>query len=319
MRRIEGAYTVAAIAGGRLYAFRDAYGIRPLVIGRGPGFWSVASETCAFDHTGAEAVAEVEPGELAALDRDGLRTRQVLPLRRRAHCVFEYIYFARPDTVLRTRNVHQARRRMGRILAREHPAEADMVIAVPDSGTSAAMGFAEQAGLPFEVGLIKNRYIGRTFIQPDQASRDFGVRLKLNPNLEVVAGRRVVLVDDSIVRGTTSGRIVRLLRGAGAREVHVRISSPPIRHACYYGIDTSSRGELIASRLEVEGIRRQIDADSLGYLSQDGLTQAIDLPRDELCMACLDGDYPTRIPTEQEAGRAALDALAAAPVAGGSS
>jgi amidophosphoribosyltransferase len=318
MTRIEGAYTVAAIAGGRLYAFRDAYGIRPLVIGRGPGFWAVASETCAFDHTGAEAVCEVEPGELAILDRDGLRTRQVLPVRHRAHCVFEYIYFARPDTVLRARNVHQARRRMGRVLAREQPAEADMVIAVPDSGTSAAMGFAEEAGLPFEVGLIKNRYIGRTFIQPDQASRDFGVRLKLNPNLEVVAGRRVVLVDDSIVRGTTSGRIVRLLRSAGAREVHVRISSPPIRFACYYGIDTSSRGELIASRLEVEGIRRQIDADSLGYLSQEGLGEAIALPREELCMACLDGRYPTRTPTEQEAGRTALDAFAAAPVAGGS-
>lgn len=316
MTRIEGAYTVAAIAGGRLYGFRDAYAIRPLVIGRGPGFWAVASETCAFDHTGAETVCEVEPGELAILDRDGLRTRQVLPVHRRAHCVFEYIYFARPDTVLRERNVHQARRRMGRVLAREHPAEADIVIGVPDSGTSAAMGFAEQAGLPFEVGLIKNRYIGRTFIQPDQASRDFGVRLKLNPNLEVVAGHRVVLVDDSIVRGTTSGRIVGLLRAAGAREVHVRISSPPIRFPCYYGIDTSSRGELIASRLEVDEIQRQIGADSLGYLSQAGLVEAIALPREDLCMACLDSVYPTRTPTAQEAGRTALDVFAAAPVAG---
>ena len=314
MTRIEGAYTVAAIAGGRLYGFRDAYAIRPLVIGRGPGFWSVASETCAFDHTGADAVCDVGPGELVTLDRDGLRTRKVLPVERRAHCVFEYIYFARPDTVLRDRNVHQARRRMGRILAREHPADADMVIAVPDSGTSAAMGFAEQASLPFEVGLIKNRYIGRTFIQPDQASRDFGVRLKLNPLPEVIAGQRVVLVDDSIVRGTTSGRIVRLLRSAGAREVHVRISSPPIRHACYYGIDTSSRGELIASRLEVEEIRRQIDADTLGYLSQTGLVEAMALPRGDLCMACLDGDYPTRVPTQEEAGRTALDAFEPTPV-----
>jgi len=259
-------------------------------------------------------VCDVGPGELVTLDRDGLRTRKVLPVERRAHCVFEYIYFARPDTVLRDRNVHQARRRMGRILAREHPADADMVIAVPDSGTSAAMGFAEQASLPFEVGLIKNRYIGRTFIQPDQASRDFGVRLKLNPLPEVIAGQRVVLVDDSIVRGTTSGRIVRLLRSAGAREVHVRISSPPIRHACYYGIDTSSRGELIASRLEVEEIRRQIDADTLGYLSQTGLVEAMALPRGDLCMACLDGDYPTRVPTQEEAGRTALDAFEPTPV-----
>jgi amidophosphoribosyltransferase len=313
MRRTEGAYTVAALVGGRLYGFSDAHAIRPLVAGRGPTFWALASETCAFDHIGAEAVCEIGPGEMVALDGDGLRMRRVLEGGRRAHCVFEYIYFARPDTVLRGRNVHQARRRMGRILAREHPVHADIVIAVPDSGTSAAMGFAEEAGLPFEVGLIKNRYIGRTFIQPDQSSRDFGVRLKLNPNVEVIAGRRVVLVDDSIVRGTTSGRIVKLLRHSGAREVHVRISSPPIRHACYYGIDTSSRGELVASRLEVEQIRRTIDGDSLGYLSQPGLVEALALPRDTLCMACLDGRYPTRIPTEEEAGRHALDAFVATP------
>jgi amidophosphoribosyltransferase len=314
MTRLEGAYTVVAAAAGRLWGFRDAHAIRPLVVGRGPWGWALASETCAFDHVGAAYVAEVGPGELVVLDRDGLRTRQVLPPAQRAACVFEYIYFARPDTVLAGRNVHQARRRMGRILAREHPADADIVIPVPDSGTSAAIGFAEAAGLPFEVGLIKNRYIGRTFIQPDQASRDFGVRLKLNPNVEVVAGRRVVLVDDSIVRGTTSGRIVRLLRAAGAREVHVRISSPPIRFPCFYGIDTSSRGELVAARYPVEEIRRLIGADSLGYLSQAGLAEAVALPRGELCMACLDGRYPTRTPTEAEAGRAALDAFARSPV-----
>jgi amidophosphoribosyltransferase len=307
MRRIEGAYTVAALADGRLFGFSDAHAIRPLVVGRGPGFWALASETCALDHLGAQFVCDVDAGQLVALEAAGLRTRQVLPSPRQAHCVFEYIYFARPDTVLRGRNVHQARRRMGRILAREHPADADVVVAVPDSGTSAAMGFAEVAGIPFEVGLIKNRYIGRTFIQPDQASRDFGVRLKLNPNVEAVAGRRVVLVDDSIVRGTTSGRIVGLLRSAGAAAVHVRISSPPIRHACYYGIDTSNRGELVAARIEVEAIRRQIDADSLGYLSEDGLVEAVGLPRQTLCMACLDGRYPTRLPTEAEAGRHALE------------
>lgn len=317
MTRIEGAYTVVAIAGGSLYGFSDAHAVRPLVVGRGPGFWTLASETCALDHVGADPVAEVDPGRLVVIDAFGLRVRQVLPDVRAAHCVFELIYFARPDSVLRGRNVHQARRRMGRILARERPARADVVIAVPDSGTSAAMGFAEAAGLPFEVGLIKNRYIGRTFIQPDQASRDFGVRLKLNPLVEVIAGRRVVLVDDSIVRGTTSGRIVRLLREAGAREVHVRISSPPIRYPCYYGIDTSSRGELVASQADVEAIRRLVDADSLGYLSQEGLVEAIALPSQTLCMACLDGRYPTRVPTEEEAGRAALDAFVPAPAGAG--
>lgn len=314
MRRLEGAYTVAALAGGRLMGFRDAHGIRPLAVGRGFGFWAIASETCAFDHTGARVTCEVEPGEMVTFDGQGMHRRQVLAPGRCAQCVFEYIYFARPDTVLRDRNVHQARRRMGRVLAREHPARADIVIAVPDSGTSAAMGYAERTGLPFEVGLIKNRYIGRTFIQPDQASRDFGVRLKLNPNVDAIAGRRVVLVDDSIVRGTTSRRIVGLLRASGAREVHVRISSPMIRHACYYGIDTSTRGELVASRLEVEDIQRFIDADSLGYLSQAGLVDAVALPQDTLCMACLDGQYPTRVPTEAEAGRTALDEMVAASV-----
>lgn len=314
---IEGAYTVAAVVGGRLYGFSDPHAIRPLVVGRGPSLWALASESCALDHIGAEAVCDVDPGELIVIGEGGMQTRQVLPAGRRAHCVFEYIYFARPDTVLRGRNVHQARRRMGRILAREQPADADVVIAVPDSGTSAAIGFAEVAGLPFEVGLIKNRYVGRTFIQPDQASRDFDVRLKLNPNVEVIAGQRLVLVDDSIVRGTTSGRIVRLLRSAGAREVHVRVSSPPIRHACYYGIDTSSRGELIASRLDVEAIRLEIGADSLGYLSQDGLVDAVALPGSMLCAACFDGRYPTRMPTEDDAGRAALDVFAVAPVEAG--
>jgi len=199
------------------------------------------------------------------------------------------------------------RRRMGRGLAREHPVPADAVIAVPDSGTSAALGYADQSGIPCEVGLIKNRYVGRTFIQPDQGSRDFGVRVKLNPIREVIAGKRIVLVDDSIVRGTTSRQIVRLLRQAGAREVHVRISSPPILNACYYGIDTSSRGELVASRLSVEEIRRSIEADTLGYLSLEGLIEALQLPRDELCLACLNGRYPTETPTEAMAGRHALE------------
>ena len=311
MERILGAYTAVALLGDTLTAFRDAHGIRPLAMGRLGDDVVFASESCAFDHVGAVSVADVAPGELLLAGPDGLRSVQVLPPDRRASCVFEYIYFARPDSVLESQNVHHVRRRMGRVLAREHPASADAVIAVPDSGTSAAMGFAETMGAPHEVGLIKNKYIGRTFIQPDPSMRDFGVRVKLNAVREVVAGKRIVLVDDSIVRGTTSRQIVRLLRQVGAREVHVRISSPPIRHACFYGIDTSNRGELVASRLTVEEIRREIEADSLGYLSVDGLVEALALPRPNLCLACLTGVYPTETPTEALAGRMALESRTA--------
>jgi amidophosphoribosyltransferase len=299
---------VVAMARGTLVAFRDAHGIRPLAVGRRGGDIVFASESCAFDHIGAEAAGEVGPGELLLAEAGGLRSIPVLPVVRRASCVFEYIYFARPDTVLQAQNVHHVRRRMGRVLAREHPAPADIVVAVPDSGTSAALGFAEASGLVLEIGLIKNRYVGRTFIQPDPAMRDFGVRVKLNPVRDVIAGRRVVLVDDSIVRGTTSRQIVRMLRHAGAREVHVRISSPPIRHACFYGIDTSNRGELVAARLSTEEIRGEIEADSLGYLSVPGLVEALALPRRDLCLACLTGAYPTDTPTEAMAGRFALEA-----------
>ncbi len=308
MERIVGAYTIVAMAGGMLLAFRDAHGIRPLAMGRLGDDVVFASESCAFDHIGAQAVGEVGPGELLLADAGGLRSIQVLPVSRRASCVFEYIYFARPDTVLEAQNVHHVRRRMGRVLAREHPVRADIVVAVPDSGTSAALGFAETSGVVHEIGLIKNRYVGRTFIQPDPSMRDFGVRVKLNPVRDVVAGRRVVLVDDSIVRGTTSRQIVRMLRHAGAREVHVRISSPPIRHACFYGIDTSNRGELVAARLSIDEIRQAIEADSLGYLSVPGLIEALELPRRDLCLACLTGAYPTETPTEATAGRFALEA-----------
>jgi amidophosphoribosyltransferase len=318
LTRIEGAFTVTMLVDGRVFGFRDAHAIRPLVVGRTEQGWILASETCAFDHTGASYVRDVEPGELVVIAGTEIRASQVLPPARRAHCVFEYIYFARPDTTLAGRNVHVARRRMGQILAREHPANADVVVAVPDSGTSAAMGFADVSGLPFEVGLVKNRYVGRTFIQPDPATRDLGVRIKLNPLREVIEGHRVVLVDDSIVRGTTSGKIVRMLRAAGAAEVHVRISSPPIRFPCFYGIDTSSRGELVAATTPVDEIRRLIGAESLGYLSQAGLVEALQLARGHLCMACLDGQYPTALPEEALAGRHALEdarpARAADPV-----
>lgn len=309
MERIEGAYTITLLVNGKVLGFRDAHAIRPLVVGRAGRTWILASETCAFDHIGAEYVRDVEPGELIVLDAGEMHSRQLIAPRREAHCVFEHIYFARPDTRLAGGNVHLARRRMGRILARDNPAKADVVVAVPDSGTSAAMGYAEASGIPFEVGLIKNRYIGRTFIQPDPATRDLGVQLKLNPLREVIGGRRVVLVDDSIVRGTTSGKIVRMLRSAGATEVHVRISSPPIRFPCFYGIDTSSRGQLVAASNSVEQIRQMIGADSLGYLSQSGLVEALQFPRDRLCMACLDGQYPTRLPTEAHAGRHALEGV----------
>ncbi len=308
MARLRGAYTIVAMVGDTLLAFRDAHGIRPLAVGRRGADVVFASESCAFDHIGAEPVRDVGPGELLAADAGGLRATQVLPRAGRASCVFEYIYFARPDTVLDAQNVHHVRRRMGRVLAREHPAAADIVIAVPDSGTSAAMGYAETSGIALEVGLVKNRYVGRTFIQPDPSQRDFGVRVKLNPVEEVIAGRRVVLVDDSIVRGTTSRQIVRMLRHVGAREVHVRISSPPITHACFYGIDTSNRGELIAARLSIEEIRREIEADTLGYLSVSGLVEALGLPRRDLCLACLTGTYPTETPTAALAGRFALEA-----------
>jgi amidophosphoribosyltransferase len=308
MQRIRGAYTVVAMIGDRVLAFRDANGIRPLAQGKAGSATVFASESCAFDQIGGEYVREIGPGEMVVVDGAGVRAIQVLPAARRAACVFEHIYFARPDTVLEGHNVHQVRRQMGRLLAQEHPVRADAVIAVPDSGTSAAMGYADESRIPCEVGLIKNRYVGRTFIQPDPSLRDFGVRVKLNPIREVIAGHRIVLVDDSIVRGTTSRQIVRMLRQTGAREVHVRISSPPILNACYYGIDTSSRGELVASRLSIEKIRELIEADSLGYLSLDGLVRALQLPRDELCLACLNGRYPTETPTEARAGRHALDA-----------
>jgi amidophosphoribosyltransferase len=315
MRRVEGAYTVVMIGGGVLFAFRDARAIRPLVAGRIEGGWTIASETCAFDHIGAAFVRDVEAGELLIVAGDDLRAEAVLPADRVAHCVFEYVYFARPDTVIAGRNVHEVRRRMGRILAQEHPAHADVVVPVPDSGTSAALGFAEAAGLPFELGLVKNRYVGRTFIEPNPRQRDLGVRIKLNPVRELVRARRVVLVDDSIVRGTTSGKIVRILQDAGAREVHIRISSPPIRWPCFYGVDTSSRQQLIASRLSVDQIRDEIGADSLGYLSQEGLVAALRLPDEKLCMACLDGRYPTRVPLETEAGRTALERRTTAAIA----
>ena len=303
MQELEGAYSVVALSEGTLIAFRDAHGFRPLVLGRireagsaGGGDWVVASETCALDLVGAEPVCEVERGEAVLIDEHGLRSVRALePADGGALCVFEFFYLARPDTQLSGIEVHGARVRMGERLAAEAPVDADLVLPIPDSGTPAAIGFSRALGIPFSEGLIKNRYIGRTFIQPDQELRAQGVRLKFNPLAEV-AGKRVVVVDDSIVRGNTTGQIVQMLFDAGAAEVHVRVSAPPVIGRCFYGIDLADPAEMIAADRTVEEIREHIGATSLAYLSHEGLVEATRRPESSLCRACLTGRYPTRIP-----------------------
>lgn len=291
LARVTGSYALVVLTPGGLLGVRDPHGMRPLCLGRLGSGYVLASESCALDTVGAEFVRDLEPGELVRIGPEGVESLRFAPAKK-AFCIFEFIYFARPDSRLEGVNVHEARRRAGLRLAKEHPAAADLVVPVPDSGTSAALGYAEASGIPLAVGLIKNRYVGRTFIQPGQKTREFGVHLKLNPIREVLAGKRIVLVDDSIVRGTTSRRIVRLLRSAGAREVHVRISSPPIISPCYYGIDTPTRTELIGARYNVEEIRQAIGADSLGYLSLEGLKEAVGLAGEPYCLACFTGNYP---------------------------
>jgi len=296
LRRVEGAYALIAMSADTLVGARDPFGIRPLSLGRLNGMWVLASETCALDAMGAEHVRDVEPGEVVFVDHDGLRSVQAKEKQGDALCIFEYIYFARPDSDLEGLNVHAVRKDLGRRLARLFPVEADLVTGVPDSSVSAASGFAEEARIPYEMGLVKNRYIGRTFIQPTQSSREFDVKLKLNPLRRVIKGKRVVLVDDSIVRGTTMRHIVNLLRDAGAMEVHVRISSPPYRSPCHYGIDTSSPKELIASTKEVEHIRQHIGADTLHYLPLEQLLEAVGSGAAGHCLACFTGQYPVRVP-----------------------
>ncbi|HMA33204.1 MAG TPA: amidophosphoribosyltransferase [Chloroflexia bacterium] len=302
MPRLEGAYSLALLTPGAIYAVRDPFGIRPLCLGRLPhGAWVVASESCALQTVGAAFTREVKPGEIVQIDGSGLTTWETAPDHPQALCVFEYIYFARPDSKIGGRPNYLARQAMGRQLAIEQPADADIVIGVPDSAIPAAIGFAQQAGLPYTEGLVKNRYIGRTFIQPDQTMRARGVELKFNPLPEVLEGRRVVVVDDSIVRGTTTKPIVDLLRKAGAREVHVRIHSPAMRHPCYLGVDTARREELIAHRLNVAEICRHIGADSLGYLSLAGLFTAVAIDEgrgDTLCQGCFTGNYPMPVQME---------------------
>lgn len=300
MSRIRGAYSVVILMEDKLIAIRDPYGIRPLCIGRlnGSGYM-VASETCALNVLGASYIREVEPGELVVIDQRGVTEVQAVPPERHALCIFEFIYFARPDSIMYGKSLHEARRRMGHELAREHPVpNAHIVFPIPDTGTPAAIGFAEASRTAYAEGVIKNRYIHRTFIQPDQRMRDLGVRMKLTPLRETLAGRRVVMVEDSIVRGTTTGQTVRMIRDAGAVEVHVRIASPPYRYPCFYGIDTAAQNELIAAKLSVDEIRDYIGADSLGYLSLNGLIRAIGVKKDNFCRACLDGKYPLAISNE---------------------
>ncbi|NQT30692.1 MAG: amidophosphoribosyltransferase [Candidatus Saganbacteria bacterium] len=292
----RGAFSIIILTKDKLIAVRDPSGIRPLCIGKLDNALVISSETCALDIVGAQFVRDVSNGEIVVIDKDGLRSKTWERAEREAFCVFEFIYFARPDSVISGRNVYEARFHMGKYLAKEHPVEADMVMAVPESGVPAAMGYAAESKIPYEEGLIKNRYIGRTFIQPSQEIRDLGVRLKLNPIRDAVRGKKVIIIDDSIIRGTTSRQIVRLIREAGAREVHMRISSPPNLNPCFYGIDTATKAELIAANLSVSGIRKYLEADSLGYLSLKNLIKSISWPGKNLCLACLNGQYPVKIP-----------------------
>lgn len=300
MSKIQGAYSLVVLTEDKLIGIRDPWGVRPLCIGKLGDAYIITSESCALDTVGAELIRDVEPGEIVIVSESGLTSYKVAAPTRRCTCIFEFIYFARPDSLIDGYYVNEVRREMGRQLAREYPVDVDIVISVPDSGTAAAKGYALERGIPFEEGLMKNRYIGRTFIQPDQAMRDLTVRLKLNPMRNVLRGKRVLIVDDSIVRGTTSGKMVNMLRDAGAGEVHLCVSSPPILWPCYYGIDISDRKELIAAKLPLEEIRKFIGADGLYYLSLEGLLKIFGGPAGFFCTACFNGDYPIEIPTEME-------------------
>jgi amidophosphoribosyltransferase len=308
---LRGAFSLVFMDEHTLYAARDGHGVRPLVLGRLERGWVVASETAALDIVGASFIREVEPGELIAVDEHGLRSHRFVDAEPKG-CLFEYVYLARPDTSIAGRNVHETRVEVGRRLAREQPADADLVIPVPESGTPAAVGYAEASGIPYGIGLVKNSYVGRTFIQPSQTIRQLGIRLKLNPLRSVIEGKRLVVVDDTIVRGNTQRALVRMLREAGAREVHVRISAPPVAWPCFYGIDFASRAELIASGLAVEEIRASIGADSLGYISIEELTSATTIPADRLCRACFTGHYPIELPAPELLGKHMLEGISRA-------
>lgn len=295
LNQVEGAYSLLLLTPDEMYAIRDPRGFRPLALGRFDGAWVASSESCAFDLIDAEFVREVEPGEMVRISRSGAESIRFAPEKPHQYCIFEQVYFSRPDSVIFGLPVNRTRERLGRMLAREHPAGADMVVPVPDSGVPAAVGYSAEAGIPFRMALIRNHYVGRTFIEPEQAIRDFGVKLKLNPVRGDFEGQRVVLVDDSLVRGTTSRKIVRLVRAAGAAEVHVRISCPPTISPCYYGIDTPRRDELIAAQHSVGEIREYLGADSLGYLSLASLRRAVEDTQGKYCTACYTGNYSTEL------------------------
>jgi amidophosphoribosyltransferase len=308
LTEVRGAYSLVILSRDGIFAARDANGIRPLSLGKMPGGApAVASETCAFDLIGAAYERDIEPGEIARLTEGGVESRR-FAFPHATPCVFEHIYFARPDSMVFGKSVAATREALGARLAREHPVPADVVVPVPDSGMYAALGYARESGIPFALGLTRNHYVGRTFIEPKQSIRHFGVKIKLNPVKDVVAGKRVILVDDSIVRGTTSRKIVRMLRDAGAREVHLRVSSPPTRHSCHYGIDTPTRQELIAATHDVEEIRRFVEADSLGYLSPEGMLEAFGRPQQAACTACFTGIYPVEVEAVEREKENAVDA-----------
>jgi amidophosphoribosyltransferase len=306
MRNLDGAFSMVALTPFGLIAARDLLGIRPLCLGQLNGGWVVASESCALEHLGATYLRELEPGEVVVVEGGSLRSA-VHPSggRRRALCVFELIYFARPDSVMDGRQIHSVRQALGAQLAREHPVDADLVIGIPDSSTAAAVGYGRESGIPYSEGLVKNRYVGRTFIEPEQRLRDLGVRQKFNPLPDVINGQRLVVVDDSIVRGTTTPHVVSLLRRAGAREIHLRVCAPPIRHPCYMGVDMATRKELVAANKSVEEIRQMIGADTLGYLSVEGLMQVVGGARKGFCDACFTGNYP--VPVQLEWDKLALE------------
>src|SRR5277367_2013598 len=298
--QLEGAFSLVFLAENRVLVARDPHGFRPLALGQmelsgGKACYVFASETCAFDLINAVYLNDVEPGEMVIVGPEGITRERYAPIRDHAHCVFEHVYFSRPDSIVFGRAVQESRENLGRLLAREHPVDADVVVPVPDSGTAAAIGYASEAGIPFRQALIRNHYVGRTFIEPSQAIRDFGVKLKLNPVKHLLEGKRVILVDDSLVRGTTSRKIVRMVRNAGAREVHFRISCPPTISPCYYGVDTPSENELIAANQSLEEIRKYVDADTLAYLSLDDLRKAVADTQQQYCYACYTGEYPTEL------------------------
>jgi amidophosphoribosyltransferase len=313
LKQIEGAYSFVALTDSELIGVRDPLGVRPLVLGRLGDSWILTSETCALDIIGAEWVRDIDPGEMVVVDQHGLRSLRPFPQRRQRFCVFEYIYFSRPDSVIEGKSVYEARKRIGAELARESHTDADLVIPVPDSGTPAAIGYADQANIPFELGIIRNHYVGRTFIEPTDSIRHLGVKLKHNANRALIQGKRIVLVDDSIVRGTTSAKIVNMVRQAGAAEVHMRIAAPPTRHPCFYGIDTPDEHELLAARFDVAGMAELIGCDSLAFISDDGLYRAMGFPQrnqvqPQFCDACFTGDYPIRL-TDHEEGASAQEQL----------